>query len=153
MIIMWRHRQDLIFALELQARSFDNNWGAYFFVLEQIWFTQDSYTHFHFIRNNGLNFGPLEKQTVRFYFLTKICKKKGLIFAKLWKNEEDLGKIKKPVKFWLFCFLYFPNTVCNISLSPPPNFLLEIRVIIKIEYNPCYPRICETFKQEWGMKI
>ena len=29
-----------------------------------------------------------------------------------------------------------------------PNFLLEIRVIMKIEYNPCYPRIYETFEQE-----
>ena len=38
-------------------------------------------------------------------------------------------------------------TVCNISLFPP-NFLLEIRVMIEIESNSCYLRICETFKQE-----
>ena len=36
--------------------------------------------------------------------------------------------------------------------SIPPNFLMEIRVIIKIETNPCYPRICETFQQEWEKK-
>jgi len=32
----------------------------------------------------------------------------------------------------------------------PPHFSLEIKVVIKIESNPCYPRIYETFKQKWG---
>jgi len=32
--------------------------------------------------------------------------------------------------------------------SIPPNILLEIREIIKIESNPCYPRIYETIKQQ-----
>ena len=42
-------------------------------------------------------------------------------------------------------------TGCLILLHPP-NFLLEIRVIIRIESNPWYPRIYETFEQEWGKK-
>ena len=43
-------------------------------------------------------------------------------------------------------------TVLVISLSPL-NFLQEIRIMIKIESNTCYPRIYETFKQEWGKKF
>ena len=42
-------------------------------------------------------------------------------------------------------------TGCLILLHPP-NFLLEIRVIIKIESNPWYARIYETL-QEWGKKL
>ena len=42
-------------------------------------------------------------------------------------------------------------TVFYTSLYPP-NFLLVIRVIIKIESNLCYPRIYEIFEQEWGKK-
>ena len=54
--------------------------------------------------------------------------------------------------FWYsFYEIQFAYTVCNICLSPP-NVLLEIRVIMKIESNPCYPRSYETFEQEWGKK-
>jgi len=30
--------------------------------------------------------------------------------------------------------------------------ILEIRVTLKIDSNPCYPKICETFQQEWKKK-
>ena len=35
----------------------------------------------------------------------------------------------------------------------PPNFFLEIRVIIKIVSNPCYPRIYKIFDKECSKKI
>ena len=36
--------------------------------------------------------------------------------------------------------------------SIPPNILLKIRLSMKIESNPCYPRICEANEQEWEKK-
>ena len=64
---------------------------------------------------------------------------------KIWFLGESKGCFEK----WIYY-----STVCNISLSP--LFLLEIRVIItmiKIESNPCYQKICETYEQEWEKKI
>ena len=56
-------------------------------------------------------------------------------FSDACEEEKSQSTIRFPVSIWQL-FL----TVCFISLSPP-NILLEIRVIMKIEPNPFYPRI------------
>ena len=46
-----------------------------------------------------------------------------------------------------------PRATGCLILLHPPNFLLEMKVIMKVESNPWYPRIYEAFEQEWGKKI
>ena len=48
-------------------------------------------------------------------------------------------------------FIVCLATGCLILLHTP-KFLLEIKVIIRIESNSWYPRIYETFEQKWCKK-
>ena len=62
--------------------------------------------------------------------------------AKIWKEIQN----RNSNCFWKLCKFWY--RVSHIITTP--NYSLEIIVIIKIESNPCYIRIYETFEQDWG---
>ena len=68
---------------------------------------------------------------------------------------EEHKKVKSNLKdhwgFTRYFFKFFYPTVYLILLHTP-SFLLEIRVIIKISKNPCYPINVDWFSLEWSKK-
>ena len=71
---------------------------------------------------------------------------------RIYHASRNLGP--KLVIFQRMVSLGISNYLQGVSYYHTPlNFSLEIRLIIKIESNLCYPRIYETFEKEWGKKI
>ena len=79
----------------------------------------------------------------------------GGIIAATWASMMNHGQegyikgkqISKGILYVILKLVLSQSTGCLILLHPP-NFLLEIKVIIENESNPCYPRIYKIFEQE-----